>query len=95
MMPTLSLPVLALCLATAPLGFAAGLAYFAALRRSVALFAGGRGWLQPLALTLARLAAATILLGAIARLGALPLLAAFAGFLTARAVSIRLSRETA
>jgi N-ATPase, AtpR subunit len=75
-------------------GLALGLIYFRALRRTVDLFAGGRGWLGPAGLTLARIAGAVIVLTFMARLGAMPLLAGFLGFLLARAVSLRSARRT-
>lgn len=82
-----------LALATAFMGFAFGLVYFAALRRTVALFAAGRGWLGPSALTLGRMGSAVALLAFIARLGAAPLLAAFLGFLLARALALHAVRR--
>jgi F1-F0 ATPase (N-ATPase) AtpR subunit len=80
-------------LATAVAGLAFGLVYFAALRRTVVLFAAQRSWIGPVALTVARIAAAVILLGIAARLGAAPLLAAFIGFLLARAVVLHSARR--
>jgi N-ATPase, AtpR subunit len=74
-------------------GFALGLAYFVALKRSVALFVGGKGWFRPLALTLGRVGAAAGFLFVAAKLGAAPLLAAFIGFLTARALALRAERR--
>jgi hypothetical protein len=82
-----------LALPTAFAGAAFGLVYFAALDRTAVLLATGRGWLGPSILTLGRIAAATILLALIARLGAAPLLAAFLGFLAARAVALRAVRR--
>jgi len=79
----------AVCASLALLAFAAGAAYFAALRLSITLFVSGRGWRVPLALTLGRVGAAVILLAIVAKLGALPLLATFVGFLAARAVALR------
>ncbi|MGO9170911.1 MAG: ATP synthase subunit I [Rhodomicrobium sp.] len=70
-------------------GFVFGLAYFAALQRTAALFAARRGWLLPLALTLGRIGAAVVFLAFAAKMGAASLLAAFAGFLLARAVALR------
>jgi hypothetical protein len=70
-------------------GFAFGLLYFAALKRSVAVFVAGRGLLAPLSLTLARLAAAVVFLGLAAHVGAAALLAAFIGFLLARTLALR------
>ena len=70
-------------------GFIFGLLYFAALKRSVALFVGGEGWFGPLVLTLGRIGAAAGFLMLAAKLGAAPLLAAFVGFLLARTVALR------
>jgi len=74
-------------------GLAFGFIYFAALRRSVNLFVGGKGWLGPLALTVGRIGAAAGFLFVAAKLGAAPLLAAFIGFLMARAVALRGERR--
>ena len=74
-------------------GLVLGLLYFAALKRSVGLLVGGKGWLGPLALTLGRIGAAVAVLFVAARFGAAPLLAAFIGFLTARAVALRAERR--
>lgn len=74
-------------------GFVFGLLYFAAVQRTTSLFAAGRGWLVPVALTIARIAAAATFLALAARLGAAPLLAAFAGFLLARAAALRAARK--
>ncbi len=57
------------------------------------LFTAGRGWVGPLALTLARIAAAVIFLGLAAKLGAAALIAAFLGFLLARTVMLRVARR--
>ena len=83
------LAVIAQAVVMAPAGFVFGLVYFAALERTVILFASGRGWLGALGLTLGRVAAAVIFLGLAAKLGALSLLAAFAGFLLARTLALR------
>lgn len=88
------LPVLELTIAMAVAGFAAGLAYFASLRRTATLLAAGRGWPGALSLTLARFAAAALFLAFAASLGAISLLAAFGGFLLARAVAVRAARRT-
>lgn len=85
---------LVVAVAVAFAGLALGLIYFHALRRTVDLFAGGRGWLWPAGLTFARIAGAVIVLTFVARLGAMPLLAGFLGFLLARAVSLRSARRT-
>jgi len=83
---------LAIMMASA--GFAFGLAYFAALKRTVTVFAGGRGWRAPLALTLARIGAAIVFLGIAAKLGAVSLLAAFIGFVLARSIALRLAQRS-
>ncbi len=70
-------------------GLAFGLAYFSVLRRTVELYATGHGILVPAVLTLGRLAAAILLLGVTARVGILPLLVSFIGFLLARALALR------
>lgn len=80
--------------APAAMGLLAGFAYFAALGRTVALFASGGGWLGPAALTLGRLIAATAFFALAARLGPAPLLAAFTGFLAARTIMLRRVRRT-
>ncbi|MGE0333960.1 MAG: ATP synthase subunit I [Gammaproteobacteria bacterium] len=85
---------LVLLAAMALSGLAFGLVYFRALQRTVDLFADGRGWLGPAGFTLARIAGAVIVLTFMARLGAMPLLAGFLGFLLARAVSLRSARRT-
>ncbi len=87
-------PMIALAVTMAFSGFAFGLIYFAALQRSVRLFTSNRRWLGPVAFTLGRIAAAVVFLGLAAKLGALFLLAAFVGFLLARAVSLRAARRT-
>jgi len=74
-------------------GLLLGLAYFAALKHSVAQLLGGNGWLAPLALTLVRLSIAAGFLYAAVQLGAAPLLAGFAGFLVARALAVRAQRR--
>jgi len=82
-----------LTMTMALIGFAFGLVYFAALRRTVMVFAAGCGWFVPVALTLGRIAAAIIVLGLAAKLGAAALLAMFIGFLVARTVALRTTRS--
>jgi N-ATPase, AtpR subunit len=82
-----------LALAMTFAGFAAGLVYFIALHRTVALFSAGGSRLGPSALTLGRIVAITILLALAARLGAAPLIATFLGFLVARAVALHATRR--
>ena len=76
-------------------GLAFGLAYFAMLRRTVDLHAAGHGLLVPALLTVGRLATAILLLGVAARVGALPVLSSFIGFLLARALALRGMQGTA
>jgi len=75
-------------------GFGLGLAYFATLRRTVVIFATGRGWLGPLGLTLGRIGAAVLFLAAAAKLGAAALIAALIGFLLARTVAVRAANRS-
>jgi len=81
--------LLVLASSAALIGLACGLAYFHALRKTIDLFTAGRGWLWPLGLTLARILAAIVVLTLLARLGALALLAGFAGFLLAKMIATR------
>lgn len=85
---------LALGFAAMTAGLAFGLAYFAVLRRTIDLYGGG-SHLVPAVLTLGRVAGAILFLGFAARLGALPLLAVFGGFLLARSLALRAARTTA
>jgi hypothetical protein len=88
-----STPVLAS--ATALLGLTLGLLYFRALQRTSDLLVSGHGWLRPAALTLARLMGAVLVLTFMARLGAMPLLAGFLGFLLARMTALHSARSAA
>jgi hypothetical protein len=76
-------------------GLAFGLAYFAVLRRTVDLHSAGHGRFAPTILTLGRLVAAILFLGVAARVGTLPLLSSFIGFLLARALALRAVRGAA
>ena len=77
-------------------GLGLGLAYFAFLRRTADLLAAtDGGMVRPALLTLARLGAAVAAFALAARLGALPLLAGFGGFLIARGIAIHQARGTA
>jgi hypothetical protein len=78
-----------LTLMMAAVGFGLGLAYFATLRRTVVMYATGRGWFGLLALTLGRIGAAVLFLAAAAKLGAATLIAALCGFLLARTIAVR------
>lgn len=78
--------------ALAGLGF--GLAYFAAIRRTVASFVAGGGWWGLGASTLVRLAVAGIAFALAAQFGAAVLLAAAVGFLAARGIALRTARRT-
>ena len=81
---TAFVPALAMLLAGTVLGFG----YFRALHWTAQLY--GRGhFIGPAVLTLARLVGAAFFLGFAARLGALPALVAFLGFLLARALAMR------
>jgi hypothetical protein len=76
----------------AGLGFAAGVAFFWALARNLALyFEGGRVW--PAALHALRLLFLGALLWAIAQAGAGALLSALGGFLAARHLALRGARR--
>ncbi len=75
-------------------GLAFGWAYFGMLRRTVGHYAAG-GRVVPAALTLARVAGALLFLGFAVQFGALTLLAAFGGFLGARALASRSARRAA
>jgi hypothetical protein len=70
-------------------GLAVGRVYFGALRRTVDLYAAGRGRLVAAVLTLARIAGMVAFLGFAVNFGALSLLAAFFGFLLARSLALR------
>ncbi len=74
-------------------GFALGLGYFAAVRRTADLLDGRSGWHAPIALTLGRIVAAVAVLALLAQLGAAALLAGFAGFLIARSLALRTARS--
>lgn len=76
-------------------GLGLGLLYFAALRRTAEAFGSASGWRLPAALTVARLLAAIAVFAGIVQFGAGPLLAAFGGFLAARALALRAAREPA
>lgn len=76
-------------------GVALALAYFAALRRTVALLAGDRGWRGPVVLTAARVVVATGVFTAAALHGAALLLATLVGFAGGRAIALRRARRGA
>ncbi|GLI95840.1 N-ATPase subunit AtpR [Methylocystis echinoides] len=91
---TLELVSIALPAAAAALsGFVFGLAYFAAMRATVAHIAAGSGWMVPSTLTAARIIGVTTLLFFMARMGAMPLLATFIGLLIARQLALRHQRD--
>jgi F1F0 ATPase subunit 2 len=75
-------------------GLVVGLVHFAALWWTTELYSAGRGQLAAAALTISRFAGTIVFLGLAARLGALPLLAAFLGFLLARSLALRAARRT-
>jgi hypothetical protein len=94
----MTMPVFApgLAAATALLGgLAFGCAYFAVLRRTVDLYAAGHGLLVAALLTVGRFATAILFLGVAARIGALPLLLAFLGFLVGRTFALFTARRPA
>jgi hypothetical protein len=70
-------------------GLILGLAYFAALWRTVALLVDRSPWLAPVALTLGRIGGAVLLLGGAVRFGAPDLIAAFVGIIIARLIAMR------
>jgi hypothetical protein len=74
------------------LGGIVGLVYFRAVRLSAELFARGRQAALAIGLTVGRLLLVGGLLVAVAREGALPLLASALGFLLARAFAMRRAR---
>jgi hypothetical protein len=76
-------------------GLVVGLVHFAALWRSTELYSAGRDQLAAGALTLGRIAGTILFFGLVARLGALPLLTSFIGFLLARTFALRAARRTA
>lgn len=83
---------LMLIAASAGVGFLAGIAYFAALNRTVALYLTGTSRWRSVGAHLLRIAAVLTFFSLIVQLGAQPLLAAFAGLLIARPVAMRVLR---
>jgi hypothetical protein len=83
-----------LAFAAALVGLGVGLVHFAALQRTVELYSTGLVRLA-IALTLGRVAGTILVFGVAARLGALPLLALFLGFLVARTLVLRIAGKTA
>ena len=81
--------------AAACAGLVVGLVHFAALWWSIERYSAGRGQLAAAALTLGRLAGTIVFFGFAARLGALPLLALFLGFLLGRTLALHAARKTA
>jgi len=77
--------------ATAALAFGGmlGLAYFACLRKTVTLFAADGGWARPAMLTVTRFVVATAAFAIAARLGPVPLLSGFCGFVLSRGIALR------
>ncbi len=74
-------------------GCAFGLAYFAALRRTVVMLSQGRSGAAVMVLSLGRVGAAIAFFLLAARLDALALLTAFGGFLLARALVLQGKRR--
>ena len=86
---------LVLLAALAASGVLLGRCYFAMLRWSAARYATGRlSAARGLLLALARIVCAAAFFALTARLGALTLLAAFLGFIAARAWALRNARES-
>jgi N-ATPase, AtpR subunit len=83
-----------LAFAAAFVGLLFGIINFAALRRNVELYTGGLSGFAAAALTFGRLGGAVVLFSLAAKLGALPLLSAFLGFLLARWLALRAARRT-
>lgn len=76
-------------------GFALGLAYFASLRRGLHLSIARQACLPYMVWALVRIAAAALFFTVAVRWGAPALLAAFGGFLAARALALRGARSLA
>ena len=74
-------------------GLMLGLAYFAALWRTVTLLVDGSPWFAPVALTVVRIGGAVLLLGVAVRFGAPDLMAALAGITAARLLAVRVVRR--
>lgn len=75
----------------AVMGFALGAAWCVSLRTNTDLYLSGALW-RPVGLHVLRLAAVGIAFALVAREGPLPLLAALAGFLGARTLTVRGAR---
>ena len=88
----IDVPAVALFVAA---GFGLGMAYFASLRYGVHLAVARHAWSPYALLALARIAAAALFFALAARSGLPTLLAAFAGFLTARQIAVRSARRPA
>jgi len=82
-----------LALVVAPAALAIGIFHFALLRKTVDLYSMSRGGFAAAALTLGRIAGTVSFFVLAARLGALSLLAAFLGFLSARTLALRATRR--
>jgi len=74
-------------------GLVLGLGYFAALKRTIAIFCTGQGWRTVLLLSLMRISVAVTAFILLARLGATALICAAIGFLIARQVALQWARE--
>jgi hypothetical protein len=93
MIGTMFAPSVAAVTIFAVAGLVFGLAYFAALRRSLDYYTAGQGRFKPAALTFGRFVAAVLFFGLTARMGAAPLLMAFIGFLLARVFALHAVRR--
>jgi hypothetical protein len=87
-------PLVLLPILTAFAGCVFGLVHFAVLRHSLVMPAPGRRRHGLIPLALLRLAIATVFFSLVARLGALALLVALGGFLSARALALRAASKS-
>ncbi len=88
----MSVELLARLIGQLLVGFAVGVGYFAALRRTVMRFTTGKGRLESAALTAGRIGMAIAVFAVAARLGCAALLLTLTGFLTARTAAVYRSR---
>jgi hypothetical protein len=93
MIPNPFLDALMAGVPAATVGALGGWAYFRMLRLTVESFVEGRGWRRAVLLSLGRLSGVGAMLWIAAQFGAVPLLAAFAGFLLARRFALAAARK--
>lgn len=84
--------LLVLCLCAAA-GLVVGCGYFAALRRGVGLIVARGAAVWSVLWVLVRVGGAALFFALVVRWGAMPLLAAFLGFLAARHLAVRTARS--